>query len=84
MQNLKYFGAILKRKENLQTIYLLKKIFCSYFSSLGSDVLQDKNPDAESHYFYNLDCCFEELDKTITVQEIYNAARELKRGNAFG
>ncbi|XP_060568367.1 P-selectin-like [Ruditapes philippinarum] len=52
----------------------------------GSDVLQERNLDAESfcssHDFNNLDCCFEELDKTITVQEIYNAAKELKKGKS--
>jgi hypothetical protein len=31
-----------------------------------------------------MDCRFEELDKTITVQEIYSAVKELKRGKAFG
>jgi hypothetical protein len=78
----KVFWNYFKRKSK-STHDISIEEFSSYFATIGSDVTRDKNPDAEIfctiHDFNNMDCRFEELDKTITVQEFYSVVKELKR-----
>ena len=62
--------------------------FKHYFENLSADIATDKNNDAESfNSFYNFDnpnTVYPELDDPITVQEIINAVKLLKRNKSCG
>ena len=81
----KEFWKYFKRKQKNNNDLTLSD-FHKYFSELGDDILQNKNEKSEDfstqHNFNDLNCPYEELDNKITVSEILEAVKSLKREQA--
>ena len=83
----KEFWKYFKRKNKNNNNITLSD-FHNYFSKLSNDILQNKNDKAEEfstqHNFNDLNCSYEDLDRKITVNEIIEAVKCLKREKSIG
>ena len=78
----KDFWKYFKRKQKNDNNITLSD-FYEYFSKLGDDILQNKNEKSEDfsaqHNFNDLNSSYGELDRMITVSDILEAVKNLKR-----
>ena len=84
----KEFWKFFKSKNANKESSVSLEEFHAYFSSLGDDIFQCENEEAESfcnqHDFDNIECSFEELDCPISCQEVLQAVKKLKAGKSPG
>ena len=83
----KEFWKYFKRKQKNNNEITMSD-FYKYFSELSGDILQNKNEKSEEfstqHNFNDLNCSYGELDRMITVSEILEAVKNLKRDKSAG
>jgi len=79
----KYF-----KSKNVVNHKLSLDSFFKHFSELGNDIFQNVNTESENFASTNdFDCCDDaddSLDQPISVNEILEAVKSLKRGKAYG
>ena len=76
----KYF-----KSKNVVNHKLSLDSFFKHFSELGNDIFQNVNTESENFASTNdFDCCYDSLDQPISVNEILEAVKSLKRGKAYG
>lgn len=84
----KDFWKFFKKKSSHTVSSVSLEQFYEYFSTLGDDIYQVENEEAEmfcnTHNFDDADCCFEELDCPISCQEVLQAVKRLKAGKSPG
>ena len=84
----KDFWKFFKKKSSHNVSSVSLEEFHEYFSTLGDDIFQCENDEAEmfcsTNNFDDDNCCFDELDSPISCQEVLQAVKKLKAGKSPG